>query len=110
MTAEELVAHRHKLLDGRTIARSMAPAIAAEAKALAESGWAPKLVSISVGDGAATHLYVRNQKRTAESLGIAFEERTYPSTIGTEELTGVIHGLNADPRTSGIIIQRPVPA
>lgn len=101
---------RHKILDGRALAANLKTEIGAKAEQLARQGWPPKLVSITVGEGAATHLYVRNQKRVAEEVGIGFEERIYPASIGVEELTGIIHGLNADARVSGIIIQRPVPA
>ena len=101
---------RHKILDGGSLAAGLKAEIAANVRDLTAESWPPKLVSITVGEGAATHLYVRNQKRVAEEVGIAFEERVYPATIGVEELTGIIHGLNADARVSGIIIQRPVPA
>ncbi len=98
------------VIDGRGIAARMMAEVAAEAAALAESGWAPRLVSISVGDVAAAELYVRNQRRQAEEAGVAFEARNYPETISLEQLTGVLAGLNADPRVNGIIIQRPLPA
>jgi methylenetetrahydrofolate dehydrogenase (NADP+)/methenyltetrahydrofolate cyclohydrolase len=107
---DALSEHRHKLLDGRAVATGMRTAIAAAVRVLAGHGWPPKLVSITVGEGAATHLYVRNQKRVAEVVGIAFEERIYPAAIAVEELTGTIHGLNADARVTGIIVQRPVPS
>ena len=42
--------------------------------------------------------------------GIDFEERRFPADITAGELEAAIHGLNADPRVTGIIIQRPVPA
>ncbi len=105
-----LAEHRHKLLDGRRFAAVMKTEITGTARRLAGQGWPPKLVSITVGEGAATQLYVRNQKRVAGEVGILFEERVYPASIGVEELTGIIHGLNADARVTGIIIQRPVPA
>lgn len=101
---------RHKILDGRRLAAGLKTEIAAKARELTAEGWPPKLVSITVGEGEATLLYVRNQKRVAAEVGIGFEERVYPAGIGVEELTGIIHGLNADARVSGIIIQRPVPA
>jgi methylenetetrahydrofolate dehydrogenase (NADP+)/methenyltetrahydrofolate cyclohydrolase len=107
---DTIAEHRHKLLDGRKAAAAMTSEISAMARRLAEHGWPPKLVSITVGEGAATHLYVRNQKRVAGDTGILFEERIYPASIAVEELTGIIHGLNADARVTGIIIQRPVPA
>jgi len=63
-----------------------------------------------VGDGAASALYVRNQQKQAEASGVEFEQRTYPAEISLEQLTGVLNGLNSDPRVHGIIIQRPLPA
>jgi methylenetetrahydrofolate dehydrogenase (NADP+)/methenyltetrahydrofolate cyclohydrolase len=87
----------------------MVEEVRAEAADLAARGWAPRLVSISVGDVAAAELYVRNQQRQAEAAGVAFEARNYPATISLEQLTGVMIGLNADPRVNGIIIQRPLP-
>ncbi len=98
------------VIDGKAIAARMAAEVAADAAELAKAGWAPRLVSISVGDVAAAELYVRNQRRQAEAAGVDFEARNYPETISLEQLTGVLAGLNADPRVNGIIIQRPLPA
>ena len=101
---------RAAIIDGKGIAAQMRADNVTEAKELAEQGWQPRLVSISVGDTAAAELYVRNQQKTAESSGVEFEARNYPETISMEQLVGVLHGLNADPRVNGIIIQRPLPA
>ena len=98
------------LIDGKAIAARMVEEVRAEAADLAARGWAPRLVSISVGDVAAAELYVRNQQKSAEAAGLQFEARNYPAAISLEQLTGVLHGLNADPRVNGIIIQRPLPA
>ncbi|MBT9244525.1 bifunctional 5,10-methylenetetrahydrofolate dehydrogenase/5,10-methenyltetrahydrofolate cyclohydrolase [Gemmobacter fulvus] len=97
-------------IDGRAIAARMVAEVRSDAAELAAKGWTPRLVSISVGDVAAAELYVRNQQRQAEAAGVAFEARNYPATISLEQLTGVMIGLNADPRVNGIIIQRPLPA
>nr|WP_300516187.1 bifunctional 5,10-methylenetetrahydrofolate dehydrogenase/5,10-methenyltetrahydrofolate cyclohydrolase [Aliiroseovarius sp.] len=97
------------IIDGKAIGARMKEEVAADAAALAEKGWQPKLVSVSVGDTAAAELYVRNQQRSAESAGVEFEARNYPFDTSLEQLTGIIQGLNADPRVNGIIIQRPLP-
>jgi len=100
---------RAALIDGKAIASRLRAEVAAEAKELESAGWKPRLVSISVGDTAAAELYVRNQQRSAESAGVAFEARNYPAETSLEQLTGILQGLNADPRVNGIIIQRPLP-
>jgi len=97
------------IIDGKAIAAGIRARVGKEAAELTEAGWEPRLVSISVGDSAAAELYVRNQRRHAENAGVAFEERNYPKEMSLEQLTGVLHGLNADPRVNGIIIQRPLP-
>ncbi len=98
------------IIDGKAIGARMLDATSAEAAMLANAGWAPRLVSISVGDVAAAELYVRNQSSNAARAGVAFEARNYAADISLEQLIGVLHGLNADPRVNGIIIQRPLPA
>jgi len=55
-------------------------------------------------------VYVRNQRRNAEKAGIGFIEKRFPAEVTAGELEAAIAGMNADPRVTGIIIQRPVPA
>jgi methylenetetrahydrofolate dehydrogenase (NADP+) / methenyltetrahydrofolate cyclohydrolase len=101
---------RAAIIDGKAIAADIRAEVAAEAATLAEQGWTPRLVSVSVGDTAAAELYVRNQQKQAESAGVAFEARSYPAETSLEQLIGILQGLNHDPRVNGIIIQRPLPA
>ncbi len=100
---------RAQVIDGKAISARMRAEVAEEAARLTAEGWQPKLVSISVGDTAAAELYVRNQQRQAESAGVLFEARNYPAETSLEQLTGILQGLNADPRVNGVIIQRPLP-
>lgn len=100
---------RAALIDGKSIAAKMRSEVAAQAAELTAAGWAPRLVSISVGESGAADLYVRNQSQSAESAGVGFEARAYPESTSLEQLTGIVQGLNADPRVNGIIIQRPLP-
>ena len=100
----------HSVLDGRAVAETMLAQTRAQVADLKATGWAPRLCSISVGDVSAVQLYVRNQKRTAEKANIQFEELHFLAEIHQEQLLAAIHGMNADPRVTGIILQRPVPA
>lgn len=101
---------RAVVIDGKAIAAKLRSQVAAQANALKAQGWQPSLMSISVGDSAAAEIYVRNQKKQAESAGVSFEARSYPADISLEQLSGVIQGLNSDPNVNGIIIQRPLPS
>ena len=98
----------HALL-GRPVANQIIADVREQAAELAAQGWQAKLVSITVGDTSAVELYVRNQKRRAAEAGIAFEERNFPESITQEELDSSVRALNADPRVTGVIIQRPAP-
>lgn len=100
---------KHKELDGRKIAAKMLEKTGDEVARLSDSGWAPRLVSVVIGDTDAVEIYVRNQKRTAERVGIAFEERHFPADITEPEMIAAMQAMNADPRVTGIIVQRPAP-
>ena len=100
---------KHTLLKGQPVAQRIFDEVSESAARFIAEGWPPKLISITVGDVAAVDVYVRNQRRKAESCGIAFEERRFPATVTQEEIEAAIHSMNADPRITGIIIQRPVP-
>ncbi|MEI9963893.1 MAG: bifunctional 5,10-methylenetetrahydrofolate dehydrogenase/5,10-methenyltetrahydrofolate cyclohydrolase [Caulobacteraceae bacterium] len=96
-------------LRGRDLATQIVAEVKVATDELRAAGWSAKLISVTVGDTAATELYVRNQKRRAAEADIGFEERNFPETITHEELEASIKAMNADPRVTGIIIQRPAP-
>ena len=99
----------NKELNGRAIAADMLLTITEEVKKLKSAGWAPKLVSIKIGDDSAVDLYIRNQRRNAEKVGIEFIEKQYPADISESEMHASIVKHNVDPLVTGIILQRPVP-
>ena len=101
--------HNPHDLRGRPLANQIIAEVRQQAEELAAAGWQAKLVSITVGDTSAVELYVRNQRRRAAEANIAFEERNFPESITQEELDSSVRALNADPRVTGVIIQRPAP-
>lgn len=68
-----------------------------------------KIKSISIGDNAEVGVYIRNQKKVAESVSIPFEDEYWPSTITQQEAKSRILAMNDDMNITGIILQRPVP-
>ncbi len=98
-----------KILDGKAISNDIIDELTNDVIGLKKEGWTPRLVSIKIGDNPAVDLYVRNQKNKAEKTGIEFIERHFAKDISLEEIRTVIFTYNADPRITGIILQRPVP-
>lgn len=99
----------HKILKGIKIARPIRADVKHRTEALRNSGWIPRLASLKIGDEVAVEIYIRNQKRVAAKLNIDFEDRAFPNDITQREILAAIQSLNADPRITGIILQRPVP-
>ena len=100
----------HNLLRGKPVADEILDEVKSGVAELDTAGWPVKLVSMTIGDVPEAALYVRNQARVARHAGIQFEERNFPDTISKVELTAAINACNTDPRITGIILQRPVPA
>jgi methylenetetrahydrofolate dehydrogenase (NADP+)/methenyltetrahydrofolate cyclohydrolase len=99
----------NQIIDGRKVANGILAELADQVEDLKQVGWGPKLNSITIGDVTAVNLYVRNQKRSAEKAGLLFEEYHFPAEITQEQMLAAISAMNADPRVTGIILQRPVP-
>lgn len=96
-------------IDGRAVARSVTEEVKNGVRQLGDAGWEPRLVSVSVGENPATEFYVRNQRRSCEQAGFAFDERHYSDNVTQEEIEAAIWALNVDPSVTGIILQRPLP-
>jgi methylenetetrahydrofolate dehydrogenase (NADP+)/methenyltetrahydrofolate cyclohydrolase len=100
----------HTEIYGRALSDQILSGVANDVAELKSNGWPPKLVSIKVGENPSVDLYIRNQRRKAENAGIAFEERFFAEGTSIDELHAAIFTMNVDPRVTGIILQRPVPA
>lgn len=99
----------NQIIDGRKVAAGILAELAEQVEDLKQVGWGPKLNSITIGDVDSVQLYVRNQKRSAEKAGLTFEEHHFPAEITQDQMLAAIGAMNADPRVTGIILQRPVP-
>ncbi len=99
-----------KLLEGKPIAEKIKAALAAEVAALkAKYGRGPKLVAVQIGENASSAVYVKAQKKAAESVGIEYELIVLPEGASQSEAESVIAGLIKDVSASAVILQLPVP-
>ncbi len=98
------------LLLGKSIAEKIKTEITLEAQSfLKQTGLAPTLCAIQVGEEAASALYIKSQKRAAESCGIRHDLITLPITSSEADLVKEIGKANQNPKVHGVIIQTPLP-
>ncbi len=98
------------LLEGKPLAEKIKAVLAAEVAELrSRHGLAAKLISLQIGENASSAIYVKNQKKTAESLGIEYELKTLASDATQADICREIEDLNNDKHVTAIILQRPVP-
>lgn len=100
-----------KLLEGKPIADRIKAALKAELEALKGKGaaMAPKLVAVQIGENASSAVYVKAQKKAAESLGIAYDLKVYPASTSQADAEEIISALNGDESVTAVILQLPVP-
>lgn len=98
------------LLEGKPIAEGIKAKIKIEIEELkAKHKRGMKLIAIQIGENASSAVYVKAQKKAAESLGVEYELKTLPQDTKQEDAQGLIRELNDDPGVTAIILQLPVP-
>lgn len=99
-----------RILDGKATAARIREELTERVSALKARGITPGLETVLVGDDPGSHSYVAGKHRDCAQVGITSVRRDLPATIAQEELEAVIDELNADPATTGYIVQLPLPA
>ncbi len=99
-----------KVLDGIAIAAEIKAEVALQVQALQSNGIIPGLAVVLVGEVPASAIYVRSKVKTCGELGIFSQMLTPPETVTTDEMLGIIAGLNAREDIDGILIQLPLPS
>jgi len=98
-----------KILDGKWVREQILAELRPRIEKLTASHRKPGLAVILVGHDPASEIYVRNKIKTCGELGIYSEKITPPDTISTENLLGIIEGLNQRKEIDGILVQSPLP-
>lgn len=94
------------MLDGKAVAAAVKEEVAARVEALAHP---VGLATVLVGDDPASHVYVRNKRRTAEAVGITSYHHELSEDSTQEQVEELISDLSADARVHGILLQLPLP-
>jgi methylenetetrahydrofolate dehydrogenase (NADP+) / methenyltetrahydrofolate cyclohydrolase len=99
-----------KLLKGADVAKEIRAELKTEVELLqAKHGVVPGLVTILVGENAASQSYVRAKQKTGHELGFFSIQDDQPADLGEDKLLALIDAYNKDPRVHGILVQLPLP-
>ncbi len=98
-----------KILDGKWVREQILAELRPRIAKMTSERRPPGLAVILVGHDPASEIYVRAKIKTCGELGIYSEKVTPPETLSTEDLLGIIEGLNQRSEIDGILVQMPLP-
>jgi methylenetetrahydrofolate dehydrogenase (NADP+)/methenyltetrahydrofolate cyclohydrolase len=98
------------IIDGSAVAASVREQVARDVAAFAlQTGEAPGLATILVGDDPGSAIYVANKRNASAQVGIVDFHEHLSAESTQEEVAAAIEAANQDPEISGILLQLPVP-
>jgi methylenetetrahydrofolate dehydrogenase (NADP+)/methenyltetrahydrofolate cyclohydrolase len=98
------------IIDGKAVAAQVRAEVAAGVAEFAERhGAPPGLATVLVGDDPGSDIYVSGKQRASGEVGIEGFDHRLDAAASHDEVAGLLHELNDDPRVSGILLQLPVP-
>ncbi|MCD6221886.1 bifunctional 5,10-methylenetetrahydrofolate dehydrogenase/5,10-methenyltetrahydrofolate cyclohydrolase [bacterium] len=99
-----------EIIDGKAIAKRIKEEVKREIDVLKKDRIYPELVAVSVGENPASSVYIKQQKKNCEKVGIEYSLEQLPENSTEREIISCIEKLNNDNKTTGIILQLPLPS
>lgn len=96
------------ILDGRKVKIEILKTLKEELQAI-EQSQRPSLAIISVGDDAASKVYIRQKEKMAEELGYNFYAYNHKESAEEKTIIAQIEALNKDENIDAILVQLPLP-
>ena len=94
------------LLDGKSLSAKIKDELKGNINSYVQT---PILTVITIGDDAASEVYVKNKRKACEYVGMSFLHLDYASCVKEEVVIKKIKQLNKDKSINGIILQLPIP-
>ena len=95
-----------KILDGKSLSAKVKDELKGNVNSYFQT---PILAVVTIGDDAASEVYVKNKKKACEYVGMSFLHLDYASCVKEEVVIKKIKQLNKDKSVNGIIVQLPIP-
>jgi methylenetetrahydrofolate dehydrogenase (NADP+)/methenyltetrahydrofolate cyclohydrolase len=99
-----------RTIDGTRLAEELRAEVEKDVAELAAAGVTPGLATVLAGEDYAAQAYERRVRRLADEIGCRYTSELLAPDVEEAEALAVVGKLNADPRVSGILILRPLPA
>ena len=100
-----------RIIDGKAVAATLRSQVAeGVATFQAQTGRAPGLAVVLVGEDAASSVYVRSKGKATVAAGMVSVEHRLPADAEQAALMALVAELNADPAIDGILVQLPLPS
>ncbi|MFA5859346.1 MAG: bifunctional 5,10-methylenetetrahydrofolate dehydrogenase/5,10-methenyltetrahydrofolate cyclohydrolase [Elusimicrobiota bacterium] len=99
------------LIDGESVAAKIKKELIVkinELKASRKKG--PLLAAVQIGENPASMVYIKNQQKSCEEVGIEYKLHSLPAESTEKQVVEYIQGLNVIDEISGIILQMPLPS
>jgi methylenetetrahydrofolate dehydrogenase (NADP+)/methenyltetrahydrofolate cyclohydrolase len=98
------------VIDGKQTAEAVRERVTAGVRDfVAETGHTPGLVTILVGEDAASQVYVASKGERCREVGMASFHESLPANATQDEVEDAVARWNADDRVDGILVQSPLP-
>jgi methylenetetrahydrofolate dehydrogenase (NADP+) / methenyltetrahydrofolate cyclohydrolase len=98
------------IIDGKAYAAGLRARVGTAAAAFQiETGRAPGLAVVLVGEDPASSVYVRSKGKATREAGMLSVEHRLDAAISQAEVMDIVHALNADDMIDGILVQLPLP-
>ncbi len=99
-----------RILDGAAIAAQIRSELSSRAAAFTRSaGRQPALAIVLVGDKPDSQIYVNSKLKSAGDEGITATLSHLPASTSLDDILSLVHRLNEDDATDGILVQAPLP-
>lgn len=100
-----------QLLEGRPLAKKIRENLKEELNEIKEKyKITPHLTAVQVGENEASQVYLNQQRKSCEKMGIEYELCELKKETTQQELANFIRALNQKKEVHGIIIQLPLPS
>lgn len=99
-----------RLIDGKAFAAGLRARVAGRAADFAaQTGRAPGLAVVLVGEHPPSAAYVRSKAKATREAGMESFEHKLPAGLSQSQLIGLVDQLNSDDGVDGILVQLPLP-